>query len=181
MLSKKDRTPSTNFGYTFNRWNYKPPTDRKYVDESPFNRNVSTETVAYRSGIIFIRKNTIYNDIKVLVVRGKGTGIWSFPKGRMNENELEEVCAIREVYEETGIVVESLKDKSRFKIGRNTYFIIEVEDENQYKDFTIKDLFEIDVVEWKTLGELRKYDCNKDIRAILSYPEKKLRYHNLLL
>jgi hypothetical protein len=54
MLSKKDRTPSTNFGYTFNRWNYKPPVDRKYIDESPFNKNVSTETVAYRSGIIFI-------------------------------------------------------------------------------------------------------------------------------
>lgn len=179
MLSKKDRFANTNFGYTFNRWNYKPSQDNRYMEN--FNKPIKNESIAYRSGIIFKVKNEIFDSIKVLVVRGNTTGIWSFPKGRMNENELEEVCAIREVYEETGIVVESLKDKSRFKIGRNTYFIIEVTDENKYNNFKIKDVQEIDIVEWKTLGELRKLDCNKDIRAILSYPEKKLRYHNLLI
>ena len=178
MLSKKDRFANTNFGYTFNRWSYKPSPD-KYIDN--FNKPPKNESVAYRSGIIFVIKNEIFDSIKVLVVRGNTTGIWSFPKGRMNDNELEEVCAIREVYEETGIVVENLKDKSRFKIGRNTYFIMEVMDEDKYKNFKIKDVQEIDIVEWKTLGELRNLDCNKDIRAILAYPDKKLRYHNLLI
>lgn len=39
---------------------------------------------------------------KVLMVRGWGINVWSFPKGKINENEVLVDCAIREVEEETG-------------------------------------------------------------------------------
>jgi 8-oxo-dGTP pyrophosphatase MutT (NUDIX family) len=158
-------------------WMYRP---QHYVDKSHFNIRNSTEEKVCRSGIIFIKKNEYVEEVKFLVVRGKESGIWSFPKGRKQEDEIDEICAIREVFEETGIKIKNLNDKAKFKVGRNTYFIIEVNDINEYKDFNITDTFEVDLVEWKTINELRNLDCNKDIRAVLAYPEKKLSYHHLL-
>ena len=40
---------------------------------------------------------------EVLLVRGwKAQASWSFPKGKINKNERETDCALREVFEETG-------------------------------------------------------------------------------
>ena len=38
MLSKKDRFANTNFGYTFNRWNYKPSNDKMNIEH--FNKQI---------------------------------------------------------------------------------------------------------------------------------------------
>jgi len=44
---------------------------------------------------------------QVLLVRGfKSNSSWSFPRGKINENELPKDCAIREVREETGFNIE---------------------------------------------------------------------------
>ena len=178
MMYKKDKSPNTNFGYTFNtKWMYRPQT---YIDRSPFNARNSTEEKVCRSGIVFVKKNEEVEEVKFLVVRGKESGIWSFPKGRKQDDEIDEVCAIREVFEETGIQIDDLNNRRKFKVGRNTYFIIEVDDLDKYNEFNITDTFEVDLVEWKTVGELRKLDCNKDIRSVLSYPERRLGYHHLL-
>jgi 8-oxo-dGTP pyrophosphatase MutT (NUDIX family) len=180
MFFKKDRPSNTNFGYTFkSSWNYKP---KQFIENNVnYNNSINVTNVpARRGGIIFLNKNTSIEDTKFLVVRGKDTGIWSFPKGRIDEDEDEEVCAIREVYEETGILIDSLKGNERIKIGRNTYFILYVDDINKYNTFNIKDTFEVDIVEWKAFSELKLLTCNKDIRAIITYPEKKFNYHNLI-
>lgn len=135
--------------------------------------------VTKRGGIIFIsRKN---EDVKLLVVKGNGSGIYSFPKGRQNDNESVETCAVREVMEETGIHVseQELLDKKKCKIGKNTYFILEV-DEHDYQTFNIKDTREVSEVSWKTIDELKTINCNKDIRNILQYPAKKFYYHNFI-
>jgi 8-oxo-dGTP pyrophosphatase MutT (NUDIX family) len=182
MFFKKDRPSNTNYGYTFkSSWNYRPKQNvENTLNYSNNSNNKTKEPPARRGGIIFLNKNEDIKDTKFLVVRGKDTGIWSFPKGRMDDNEDEEVCAIREVYEETGILIDNLKENDRLKLGRNTYFIINVDDINKYNTFNIKDTFEVDVVEWKTFSELKKLSCNKDIRAIITYPEKQYTYHNLI-
>ena len=174
MQSRKDRPTNTNFGYTFKPriWSYRPNTNlivQEYTSDYP--KKIEK---ARRSGIIFVKKESTFEDVKFLVVRGKWSGIWSFPKGRMNDDESEEVCAIREVQEETGISItlKELTDKESLKIGRNTYFILEVYNEEKYNSFDIKDKFEVDLVEWKYLSELKSLSCNKDIRNILCYPEK---------
>lgn len=190
MFFKKDRPSNTNFGYTFkSSWNYKP---KQFIENNvnytpnntsnnSYNNNFNNRLPpAKRGGIIFLNKNSSFEDTKFLVVRGKETGIWSFPKGRMDDNEDEEVCAIREVYEETGILIDNLKENEKLKLGRNTYFIIYVDDINKYNTFNIKDTYEVDIVEWKTFSELKLLSCNKDIRAIITYPEKKFNYHNLI-
>ena len=119
--------------------------------------------------------------IQLLVVKGKTNGIYSFPKGRQNLNELDEVCASRELYEETGLYMDStlLSQMNKCKIGKNTYFITDV-DAKDYQFFKIRDRREIGEVGWKTIDELRLLRCNKDIRNILLYPFKKYHYHHLI-
>ncbi len=133
-----------------------------------------------RSGIIFIKINKNIDCCKLIVVRGKNSKIWSFPKGTMNDDESEEECAIREVYEETGILINSLEGLKKCKFaGKNNYFIYYVKDESEFT-FDIKDGIEVDKVEWKTIAELKNLDCNSDIRNILTYPEKTHFCHRII-
>ena len=112
-----------------------------------------------------------------VVVKGKTSNIWSFPKGRMQtETESEEECALREVYEEIGFKLETVKNLPRIVIGRNVYFIYHTSKE-LLNNFTIYDNYEVGEVDWKTFDELKDLTCNKDIRAILKYPQKKYSFH----
>lgn len=46
-----------------------------------------------------------YKKDKFILVKNKGSNSWTFPRGKINENESEIDCAIREVYEEIGLDV----------------------------------------------------------------------------
>lgn len=59
----------------------------------------------------------IEKDGKILVVF-QNNGFWGFPKGHMEEGESEAVTAIREVFEETGVICE-LNEKNRFEFSYN--------------------------------------------------------------
>ena len=145
-----------------------------------YNLNLTSSNHIKRSGVILVSKHK--DDlIKLLVVRGRTHNIYSFPKGRQNEDEKEEICASRELYEETGIYipVDYVQQSRRCRIGKNTYFIIDVE-ESDYCTFHIRDRKEILDVGWKSMDELRKLECNKDIRTILTYPNKIYSYHKLV-
>jgi len=119
-----------------------------------------------RCGIIFID-----ND-KYLVVQGN-SGIWSFPKGRVNENENDINCALREVLEETGVKLEE-KDIiycNKIKIDYNIYFILPTSIEyikGIKQEHT--DKYEVIDIQWLSLKELKELSCNKDIRRIIRNP-----------
>jgi 8-oxo-dGTP pyrophosphatase MutT (NUDIX family) len=155
----------------------KSPVDiERFSEMSP--KSTERETIK-RGGIIFISRKD--RDIKLLVVKGNSSGIYSFPKGRQYDDETVETCATREVMEETGIRVpeDQLLNSKKCKIGKNTYFILEV-NENDYNNFHINDTREISEVSWKSIDELKEINCNKDIRNVLQYPEKKYYYHNFI-
>jgi 8-oxo-dGTP pyrophosphatase MutT (NUDIX family) len=147
------------------------------------------DPIVRRCGVVLVSRSstTLCGDlwspdkIQLLVVKGKTNGIYSFPKGRQNLNELDEVCASRELYEETGLYMDStlLSQMNKCKIGKNTYFITDV-DAKDYQFFKIRDRREIGEVGWKTIDELRLLRCNKDIRNILLYPFKTYHYHHLI-
>ena len=59
----------------------------------------------------------IEKDGKILVVF-QNNGFWGFPKGHMEEGESEAVTAIREVFEETGVICE-LNENNRFEFSYN--------------------------------------------------------------
>jgi bis(5'-nucleosidyl)-tetraphosphatase len=132
-----------------------------------------------RSGVIMFSKSN--GTTRILVVEGKDSGIYSFPKGKMKYYETEEECALRELKEETGIELKSLKGSFKTKFGTNNYFLLYT-DENKYKEFDIKDdNFEIKSVSWKTIEELKTLICNKDLRKLLNYTIPKNSHHNLEL
>lgn len=145
-----------------------------------------------RCGVIFVHSESQKNingnvrwrnnlrTFSFIVVRGKESNIWSFPKGRMSaEDSREEDCAIREVYEETGIQLKSIEGMPRIVIGKNVYFICHTTKED-FNSFTIHDNYEVGEVCWKTSEELRKVVCNKDLRAILKYPYYKQHFHGVI-
>jgi ADP-ribose pyrophosphatase YjhB (NUDIX family) len=128
------------------------------------------------------RENQNYNSkiYSFITVKGKTSGIWSLPKGRMsNDTETEEECALREVYEETGIKLQSVENLPRIVIGRNVYFIYHTS-KKEFNTFEIHDKEEVSTVAWNTTEELRNMTCNKDLRAILRYPTHIHNYHQLI-
>ena len=144
----------------------------------------SSEERIIRSGVIFMIEKSDIENVKILVVKGQmkngKEGVWSIPKGRPSfEGESNETCALREVYEETGIKLERLENLPKCKISHNVYYKY-ITTENEFTEFKITDISEVETVEWKTIAELRKMNCNKDLRSLLLYPTKSFSYHKIL-
>lgn len=102
-------------------------------------------------GAIILNKDTT----KVMVIRVKDK--FGFPKGKLNQGESFEACAVREVYEETGIDISNRIDK-RICIefvnheGKIIFFVARgVAEEERIR----MDSHEIDEVRWMKLEDLR--------------------------
>ncbi|WVQ62674.1 uncharacterized protein L199_000821 [Kwoniella botswanensis] len=95
---------------------------------------------------------------KCLMVRGyKSSAGWSFPRGKINLEESEEACAIREVEEETGFDLTGLihptdKIKTHINAQEVTMFIVKGIDENTV--FKTQTRNEIGAIEWVRLADL---------------------------
>ncbi|WVF65939.1 hypothetical protein IAT40_000677 [Kwoniella sp. CBS 6097] len=95
---------------------------------------------------------------KCLMVRGyKSNAGWSFPRGKINLEESEEACAIREVEEETGFDLSGLIDpadkiKTHINAQEVTMFIIKGIDEGTI--FKTQTRNEIGAIEWVRLMDL---------------------------
>ena len=103
---------------------------------------------------------------KILLVRGRNSGLWSFPKGHQKPNEPCFHCAVRELYEETGISVDMNEINpcnlpyKRFKIGR--YFVL---DFNEEVSPSPRDWNEISEARWVTQDELTNFINNKEVNV----------------
>jgi len=64
---------------------------------------------------------------RMLLVLGRQSGKWGFPKGHEEQGETEATTAVRELREETGIVldVQDLGNKIRFR--NNIYFLVHLD------------------------------------------------------
>jgi len=115
-----------------------------------------------RAGLI------LFNRGKILLVFGKSSKKWSFPKGRKNnEEELSLYCAIREFEEETGILLtneEICQIKFFFRTSHCVYYSIEI---NHDIDFIQNPKFnhEISKVRYVSIDELKGMDnLNYDLK-----------------
>jgi 8-oxo-dGTP pyrophosphatase MutT (NUDIX family) len=79
------------------------------------------------------RRNRCYGGIlrrhhdnreQFLLVKGRQTGIWSFPKGHSNKGETALECALREIREETGLSLEKPSRVQRLK--GCVYFVFDI-------------------------------------------------------
>lgn len=95
---------------------------------------------------------------EVLLVHGRQSKKWSFPKGHCHDGETDLQCALRELREETGIQLEG-KYSSYHKLRGGGYFLFPVEN----PEIRCRDHWEIDTVQWWPLTSLPTLDSNVDV------------------
>jgi 8-oxo-dGTP pyrophosphatase MutT (NUDIX family) len=101
---------------------------------------------------------------KYLLVKGF-TGKWSFPKGHREKNESPQECAKREIYEETGIVIDDIKDKKATFVSIYYYFNFDFKEEVQTNPI---DTNEVKDIKWFLPEETETINKNKDVNVFFS-------------
>jgi 8-oxo-dGTP pyrophosphatase MutT (NUDIX family) len=109
-------------------------------------------------GAVICSKNNKY-----LLVQGRKTGKWSFPKGHTHRYETPFECVCREVSEEVGI--EQLSKPIRgipLRIGYYYYFKVDTEDTPQPRDNC-----EVCAAGWFSINEMKDMMLNIDASEYL--------------
>jgi 8-oxo-dGTP pyrophosphatase MutT (NUDIX family) len=101
----------------------------------------------------------INNEGEVLLVRGRLSHKWSFPKGHCKRGESDLACATRELYEETGLVLNE-KYSSYHKLKGGSYFVFAVTGKPLA---ACRDNREIDEVAWFSLKNISGIETNVDV------------------
>ena len=112
----------------------------------------------------------ISTDNKILLVKGRTSQKWSFPKGHMEGKETSLQCAARELQEETGLCVttEPIAFKKYSAAG---YFIYSVT--NEARLFP-KDTREIEEADWFTFEDVSRLNKNVDVSMFCSHLTKAI-------
>ena len=97
---------------------------------------------------------------KILLVRGKRSNIWSFPKGHLKRGESQIACARRELLEETGLTFPSKEPIGFYKFSAGSYFLFAIEDEPTPDP---RDSWEIREARWVPIEEIQHLNVNVDI------------------
>lgn len=138
----------------------------------PRQSDVSSFPTAFASYVPRSRK--VYGCIlispcdRILLVRGKLSGKWSLPKGHMEGRETDLQCALRELYEETGITP-NVKYSFFKKFAAGGYFIFFMNDEPCP---LIQCGEEISEVGWYDVSEIKKLPCNLDLNCFSRWIKK---------
>jgi 8-oxo-dGTP pyrophosphatase MutT (NUDIX family) len=101
---------------------------------------------------------------QVLLVQGKTTGKWSFPKGHKNDpDETALECAMRETWEETGL---TLADNflEIIQLAAGKYFVYRLEEDPMLMTYDKKEIMDMC---WADLSALEKFNANCDIRSYI--------------
>jgi 8-oxo-dGTP pyrophosphatase MutT (NUDIX family) len=111
-------------------------------------------------------------DNTILLVRGRRSGKWSFPKGHKKCAETYLECALRETLEETGISMDKSTPMAYHKLSVGEYFFFEVDSELEAKT---QDSDEIIDARWVPLEEIADMPCNVDVNNFLDRLNRQLR------
>lgn len=115
---------------------------------------------SYKPRYMQVYGSIIINELgEVLLVYGRRSNKWSFPKGHCKERETDLECAKRELLEETGVVIDT-PYTSYHKLKGGSYFVFPVSGEINIKT---TDFREIQSVKWWPLNALPITDSNVDV------------------
>lgn len=102
---------------------------------------------------------------KCILVKGwKNSSGWGFPKGKINKNELDTDCAIREVFEETGFDISKLlqpKDYIEITLCEQNIRLYIIENVPSDTNFTAQTRKEISEIKWHKLSDLPTYSRSR--------------------
>lgn len=112
-------------------------------------------------------KNQVYGTIflcgnKVLLVKGRNSGKWSFPKGHAKDDETEFEAAKRETYEETGLDLHHFDRILQLATG--TYYLVYMAREI---GCNVQDSKEVCATQWVPLDDVAKLCVNIDVNSFL--------------
>jgi 8-oxo-dGTP pyrophosphatase MutT (NUDIX family) len=105
-----------------------------------------------RAGVIVFNSETKH----LLLVQSKGK-LWGFAKGYVEVNEKARQTAIRELYEETGIVVQSSQLKLPINIRNTAMYYLYDSIHIDSKNININDSIEISGIMWI------RFECLKEL------------------
>lgn len=117
-------------------------------------------------GVILVSYNN-----NVLLVKGRKTMKWSFPKGHIKPTETWAQCAYRECFEETGISLEHLTPTNPRKLFSGYYYIFRNVPEVSP---IINDSSEVVDVAWVPLDKIQFLRCNIDLNNFSESHDKIL-------
>ena len=111
---------------------------------------------------------------KVLMVQGWGGKSWGWPKGKLNKDESDAVCAAREVYEEIGFDVTPYIDEQHAVVAKMG--------EQHMKLFIIPGIPEETCFETLTRQEIKdiKWHLISDLQGKVKDESKKSKYYAVL-
>ncbi|KAK9485031.1 Dcp2, box A domain-containing protein [Lipomyces starkeyi] len=136
------------------------PLLRKWSDmqDQAFAHFLQYKTRVPVRGVIILNKKM---DKCILVKGWKTSASWGFPKGKINQGESDEDCAVREVIEETGYDVSALLKKDDYieltmrEQQVRLYVVVGVPMDTVFQPQTRK---EISKIEWFTLSSLPTFN-----------------------
>lgn len=118
---------------------------------------------------------------EVLLIQKKGSGVWTLPKGHLEEGEKLEDCAVREILEETGLKVR-LKGKAgqiSYSYQRDGFLLYETVHyfvaEPLGSEEAFPDFHEVEQVAWCSLDEANQKLTYPNERELLARSKSILR------
>lgn len=132
-------------------------------DNTTYKRRVSSMPQAFQS--YKPRHMKVYGTIvinnfgEILLVHGRLSKKWSFPKGHCKDRETDLSCALRELHEETGLTL-TVQHTSYHKLRGGSYFVFAISGRplQSYQDHR-----EVDRVQWFPIDEIATLDTNVDV------------------
>jgi len=100
----------------------------------------------------------------ILLVRGRKSKKWSFPKGHKHRGETYIECAVRETEEEAGISLNNMIPVAYQRLSVGEYYFYDLDDEVVTR---INDTLEITEAKWMSIDEMRTESCNVDVNNFL--------------
>lgn len=109
----------------------------------------------------------------ILIVLGRKSNKWSFPKGHKKRSETYLECALRETKEETGVDLSTHIPLAYHKLSAGEYFFFEVAEEFPT---LVEDTTEVIRAAWVGVEEMGRLPCNVDVNNFLDRLNRRPRY-----